>query len=263
MGAFNSAGFGSPAAASTAIEWTDITEADFVSLNAYTDPNSTATGAISVAAGGIVTMPLQSDTTAWDGPAEGAGWRTKLATAAYGWLGDGTQEIVLKFTPTSNPGVTTKPMVMGGFCDKGGDPGGVNARITAGGYAFTSATEAGYSRASAALVGYIGGAVTYAGNTPSVTSYHEPIGPVGDDTNGAGPINALCGNATLILRTDDSTYAELSDIGPALPTHTISDAVYFDIFGCFDGADGARNATPMIFRLQYLIRQKIPTKEWS
>jgi hypothetical protein len=252
-------------------QWIDIASTDFVDLTPYKDPNDTSydlvggtTNDAAVGAGGAVTLTLASDTTAWDGPAEGACWRLKIAQSAYGWRGDGTQAIIVRLTPTSNPAVVTKPMVCVGLCDQGGDPTAANARCPGVGFGWADATNiaSAYANTSTgAAFGLVG--APYAAHAPDVLVTIIPSGPVGDESN-AGAVDAATGSHSSILRSDPTDYTYYTTAGFAVvTTNTITDGVYLNLYAGFDAADAARTQTTIAFTLEYAIIDILPTGEWS
>ena len=244
--------------------WRKIQTADFVSLTAYKDVNAIMNGDIAVNdATGEITLSADSHIAIYDGPAEGASFRTKLATAAYGWRGDGTQQIQVRLRPTSNPGVLTKPGIMVGLVDQDGDvTDATPAQVTAGGFRFANAT-AMYICTSAAptTTSEPGGSLTYAGNTPRFLVSLCPSGLVGDDTNGAGAREGAlrCAESSGINAADFNGQAMLF-VGSATPCN---DAVYGELFVGFGAAGGADDvATTLTFIMEWCIVQVLPTNEW-
>lgn len=245
--------------------WKKIQAADFVSLTAYKDPNSITNGAITVDdATGTVTIDVDSHIAIYDGAGEGATWRTKLATAAYGWRGDGTQAIIVKVSSITNPSVSTKPLVMFGFVDQDGDITDGSVKPIFAGFLFHSTTQMniclGTSSASSTISGF--GTAFDASSTVSYLFLFYPTGNVGDDTNAAGARTASCGLARATTRTSDTVQAGLN-ISNAQNT-AMSDAIYFEVFAGF-GAAGAANdvSTKAIFVMEYAIIDILPLGEWT
>jgi len=208
---------------------------------------------------GEITLSADSHIAIYDGPAEGASFRTKLATAAYGWRGDGTQQIMVRLRPTSNPGATTKPMIMVGLVDSGGDVTSGTTGIAAAGFGFTSATEFGWSYSNVKADGATSGAEGWGGTETALVTL-APVGLIGDDTNGAGAREGTVGGFLVAIRPAANDYRYHTG---TTASGSVTGAVYLELFVSFDAAGGADDvATTLTFILEWCIVQVLPTNEW-
>lgn len=236
--------------------WSPLVAADFISTSVYLDPNGIVNNPISIhASDGSITFDLNEPGVARDGIAEGAVWRLRWPS---GWLGDGTQALVWRVTPLTNPGVTSIPFVGIGYSDQRGNPADPTpARTQMSGAGYADALNIGSARATNTS-GF--GALYPApfANGPAWYGWFMPGGAVGDTSN-IGIQPAVGGSNGGVL-WDPVVPGTTGTLG-ASDAGTIIDGIYPLLVACFDGT--GVGTVQFTMRFEWALTYIVPPNEYA